>query len=437
MIETIVATIDSLAFGGNGVTRINGKVCFVPFSCPGDRVRLAVTSEKRSYQTARIVELLEPSPERVTPPCPVFGSCGGCSWQHIGYARQLQAKQQILADALWRGARVAGDHVMPALSSPSPFGYRSRVQLKLHATSDRLKIGFYRNNSHTVEDIPQGCPIALPAINQAMDSLRSVLSAFSDKAAIPEISINCADEGCVAVVSYSGRDQAGATRFFGERCTDLAPLTGLFLDGGRTGGLIKVFGDEALTYSLPAATLDGGKCRLAYQPGGFSQVNLDQNRAMLEVVRRMAAFQSTERLLDLYCGNGNFSLPLAAEVAEVLGVEEYAGSIAAATANMNANGIDNAEFICADAAATVRQLAARGRSFDTIVIDPPRAGAAEAVQEIGNLNPARIIYVSCDPSTLARDCSLLAHSGFHVRESVPLDMFPQTYHLESVTLLQK
>jgi len=437
MNEPIIATIDSLAFGGNGVTRINGKVCFVPFSCPGDRVRLVVTTEKRSYQTARIVELLEPSPERVEPPCPVFGRCGGCAWQHIEYGRQLQAKRQILADTLWRGARVDGSCVKSALPSPAQYGYRSRIQLKLQMTAGKLHIGFFRGNSHTVEDIPRGCPVALPVINQSMAALRTIMPAFPGRACVPEVSINSAGEGCVAVVSYNGRDLAGTTRFFMEHRADLAPLTGLFLDTGRKGGLTSVFGDEALTYVLPTAAADGKVCRLSYRPGGFSQVNLDQNRTMLELVRRLAAFQGTERLLDLYCGNGNFSLPLAGEVAAVLGVEEYAGSIATATANMSANGISNAEFICADAVTAVRKLAASGRRFDTVIIDPPRAGAAGVVQELVRLEPSRIIYVSCDPSTLARDCGILVNSGFHVRESVPLDMFPQTFHLESITLLEK
>ena len=432
-----IATIASLAFGGNGVCRINGKVCFVPFSCPGDELRLAVTTEKRSYQLARIVEVLVPSPFRVTAPCPVFGSCGGCAWQHIDYAQQLLAKQQILTDALWRGARVDGSCVRPVIPSPSQYGYRSRVQLKLHAAAGRLRIGFFRNNSHTVEDAGEGCPIALPAINQALSALRRVLAAFPEIAAIAEISINCAEQGVVAVISYSGCDSTVTTAFFLERRADLAPLTGLFLRTGRTAALRKVYGDELLTYTLPAAAAEAPAIRLSYQPAGFSQVNQDQNRAMLEVVRRLAGFQATESVLDLYCGNGNFSLPIAGEVAGVLGIEENAGSITAATANMTANGISNAEFIRADALAGVKQLADGGRSFDTVIIDPPRAGAAELVGELYRLNPARIIYVSCDPSTLARDCGLLGGSGYQVRECVPLDMFPQTYHLESVTLLQK
>ena len=431
-----IATIDKLAFGGNGVCRINGKVCFVPYSCPGDEVRLAITSEKRSYCVARVVELLVPSPLRVTPPCPIFGRCGGCAWQHVEYAQQLVAKQQILAESLWRGARVPGECVGPTLPSPAQYGYRSRVQFKLHGSADNLRIGFFRSNSHMVEDVGAGCAIALPAINSALAALRKVLAMFPDLSAIPQISIDCDEQGVIAVVSYSGHDKSAAAAFFSDRRDELAPLTGVFLNTGRTS-LQKLYGDDQMAYTLPTASHGTKECRLTYQPGGFSQVNRDQNRTMLEVVRRLADFQGKEQVLDLYCGNGNFSLPIAAEVATVEGIDEYAGSIAAAEANRAANGTANADFICEDTVSGLKGLVASGRRFDTVILDPPRAGAAEAVRELHRLNPASIIYISCDPSTLARDCGLLADSGYHVRESVPVDMFPQTYHLESVTLLQK
>jgi 23S rRNA (uracil1939-C5)-methyltransferase len=435
-LSEFVAMIDTLAFGGNGVCRINGKVCFVPFSCPGDEVRLAVTSEKRSYCVARIAELIVPSTFRVTSPCPVFGRCGGCSWQHIEYAQQLLAKQQILIETLWRGSRVESEYVRAVLPSPAEYGYRSRVQFKLHGSANNLRIGFFRSNSHIVEDAGSGCAIALPVINTALAALRKVLVSFPDISAIPQISIDCAEDGVVAVVTYSGHNKNAAAAFFRERRADLLPLTGMYLNTDRKV-LQKLYGDDQLVYSLPAATPEAKECLLAYQPGGFSQVNRGQNRAMLEIVRQLACFQGNEQVLDLYCGNGNFSLPIAGEVAAVTGIEEYAGSIASAEANRFKNGIANTEFICADAVAGLKQLAASGRHFDTVILDPPRAGAAEAVSELCQLNPARIIYISCDPSTLARDCGLLADKGYHVRECVPVDMFPQTYHLESVTLLQK
>jgi 23S rRNA (uracil1939-C5)-methyltransferase len=287
-----------------------------------------------------------------------------------------------------------------------------------------------------VEDIGSGCSIALPAINTILAALRKVLAYFPDISAIPQISIDCAEDVSIAVVTYSGRNKNAAAAFFRERRANLAPLTGVFLNSDHKT-LQNVYGDNQLGYTMPAASPEAKECLLTYQPGGFSQVNRDQNRAMLKIVRQMACFQGTEQVLDLYCGNGNFSIPIAGEIATVTGIEEYAGSIAAAKANQAANGIVTAEFICADVVEGLKQLAASGRRFDTVILDPPRTGAAEAVPGLCHLNPSRIIYVSCDPSTLARDCGLLADKGYHVTECAPVDMFPQTYHLESVTLLQK
>jgi len=434
--DEVSATIDKLAFGGNGVCRINGKVCFVPLSCPGDEVRLAITSEKRSYSLARITDIVVPSPHRVSPPCPVFGTCGGCSWQHIDYVQQILTKQQILAESLWRGARVPPECVRTTLSSPEQYGYRSRVQFKLHVTGGRLQIGFFRSNSHVVEDIGPGCAIAMPVINRVLSVLRSVLPSCPELSSIPRISVDCAGQSVIAVVSWTGRDTGSVASFFQDRQAELAPLTGVYLNAGGNS-LQKLFGDDQLSYDLPVSSNETEPCHLSYQPGGFSQVNRAQNRAMLKVIRQMAAFKGFEQVLDLYCGNGNFSLPLAAEVAAVTGIEEYPASIVSAQENQLLNGITNAEFICADAAAGLKQLASQGRRFDTVILDPPRAGAADVVTDLCRMHPEKIIYVSCDPSTLSRDCGILAGTGYSVRESVPIDMFPQTYHLESVTLLQK
>ncbi len=431
----LTATIDSLAFGGNGVCRLDGKVCFVPFSCPGDQLRLAVTAEKRSYQTARITEILAPSADRVNPPCPVFGSCGGCNWQHIDYHRQLEAKRRILAETLWRSARVPAECVAETVPSPLRYGYRSRVQFKLYATPDRLHIGFYRGTTHLVEDIADGCAVALPVINQALQQLRPVLEASPGRTTIPQINVECGDAGCVAIVNYIGPDREGIAAYFREQRDRLASLTGLWLQTGRKSTLTRVWGDERLYYRLPSPGRDD--ILLGFTPGGFSQVNRDQNRTMLEIVREMAELDGTGHLLDLYCGNGNFSLPLAGSAASVTGMEEYEGSICEAETNMRANGIVNAEFLCADAAVGVRKLADAGRVFDLVILDPPRSGAPGVASEIPRLRPERIIYVSCDPNTMARDCGVLAGQGYRVERSIPLDMFPQTYHLESITLLRR
>jgi len=430
-------TIERLAFGGNGIGRINGKVCFVPFGCPGDELLVRVITEKRSYLTAGIVSVISPGPDRVTPPCPLFGSCGGCNWQHVSYSRQLTEKKLIFSDALWRGGRVPGERIGDVLPSADSYGYRIRVQLKLHAASGRLAIGFYRQGTHFVEDAAQGCPIALPVINRAIEKLRRLLPLFSELTKIPQINIDCGESGAVAIVNYIGGDIAGAAHFFESRTTELEPLTGLYLQTGRKSTLRKIFGDDTITYSLPGAAPDQPACLLNYRPGGFAQVNRGQNSEILRLVRLFADCRGNERILDLYCGNGNFSLPLAGSCSAVTGIEEYGDSIAAAIDNARQNGINHAEFIRGDAAAGARRLVAEGRQFDCVLLDPPRSGAAELVGDICRLKPARIIYISCDPGTLGRDCGLFSAGGYQVRTSVPVDMFPQTFHLESVTLLER
>ncbi len=430
-------TIDRLAFGGSGVARIDGKVCFVPFGCPGDELIVRVTAEKRSYLTAAITAIVKPGPDRVVPPCPLFASCGGCHWQHIAYPRQLGEKRAIFADALWRGARVAGERIGEVVASPSVYGYRNRVQFKLHAVDGALRIGFFRTGTHFVEDAVEGCPIAAPAINRALSELRGLLASFPEPDRIPQINLDAAEGGVVAVVNYIGDDREGAAAFFAAGHPRLGGVAGLYLQCGRKSTLKRVYGDELLEYFLPAGSGEASRCSLTYRPGGFAQVNGAQNGAILGLVRRFADCGAGDRILDLYCGNGNFSLPLAGSVAAVTGIEEYPDSVASARENCRRNGIGNAGFICCDAGAGLRRLAGEGQCFNTVILDPPRTGAAGALRELIGLGPERIIYVSCDPGTLARDCGILAAGGFRVESSIPVDMFPQTYHLESVTLLRR
>ncbi|ABK99395.1 23S rRNA (uracil(1939)-C(5))-methyltransferase RlmD [Pelobacter propionicus] len=430
-------SIDRLAFGGSGVGRIDGKVCFVPFACPGDELLVRITAEKRSYLTARIISIVTPGQDRITPPCPLFGSCGGCSWQHIAYHRQLEEKRRIFADALWRGARAPGELVADVVASPLTYGYRSRVQFKLHGAGPNLRIGFYRQGTHFVEDAGQGCPIALPVINRILGSLREMLPAFPDPTKIPQINLECAEKGAVVIVNYIGDDHQGAKAFFRERAAQLEQATALYLQTGRKSTLQKVFGDDLLQYSQEGESSTAPACSLTYRPGGFAQVNAAQNSALLRLVREFADCRRDDQILDLYCGNGNFSLPLARGVAAVTGIEEYGDSIAAARHNARLNGITNVEFICADAAAGAGKLMGDGRRFPTIILDPPRSGAADLLEHIPRLGADKIIYISCDPSTLARDCGVLFGKGYTVVSSVPVDMFPQTFHLESVTLLRR
>lgn len=432
-----VATIDKLAFGGNGVCRIDGKVCFVPFSCPGDEVSLRITARKKSYCTASIAEILNPSPLRVVPACALFGACGGCSWQHIGYPVQLEQKRNILVETLWRGARVPADLVGDVVPAASRYGYRSRLQFKVSARDGTLRIGFFRQGSHHVEDAADGCPIAAPVINQVLRCCRELLRSYPDVAAITQISVDAGESGVIVIIHQNGAVNGRNREYFIARAADFGPCTGLFLKTGSHSHVEKVWGSPEISYRMKSADPCQGDVELTYPPGGFAQVHQLQNSAMLAVIRLLGAFTPVEQLLDLYCGNGNFSLPLAAEVASVLGIEGSADSIRAAEHNRQRNNVANARFFCDDVASGVLRLVDQGQNFDTVLLDPPRAGAGNAVSGIVRLRPNRIIYVSCDPSTLARDCGLLAGYGYGVVSSVPIDMFPQTFHIESVTLLSK
>ncbi len=432
-----VVSIDKLAFGGNGVSRIDGKVCFVPFSCPGDEVSLRITSQKKSYCTASIAEVITPSPSRTEPVCPIFGSCGGCNWQHISYPVQIEHKRKILSEILWRGARVPADLIDDIVPASLQYGYRSRLQFKVAIKNGKLRIGFYRQGSHQVEDASAGCPVAAPVINETLQCFRNVLQSYPDVENVSQLSIDAGDSGVVVVIHHSGSVTSKNMSYFTDRAAELGPCTGLFLKKEHQSNGDKLWGSSEISYCMNPVDPDMKPLVLSYPPGGFAQVHQLQNNAMLSVIRRLGAFSSTDHLLDLYCGNGNFSIPLAAEVVSVTGIEGHAESIRAAEHNMELNNVANVRFFCDDVPTAVRRLADQGHRFDVVLLDPPRSGAGDAVPDVVRLQPDRIIYVSCDPSTLARDCGLLSGCGYNVVTSVPIDMFPQTYHLESVTLLNR
>lgn len=438
MTETIVR-IESLAFGGAGFGRVDGKACFVPFTAPGDLVRVRIASEKSSYLNGEVVEILEASSRRVEPPCPVFGFCGGCTWQHMPYADQLAAKERIVAETLWRFGRVAPERISSAVGADDPFGYRSRVQFKVRWVSGKLHMGFYRRGSHYVVDLPGGCAICNPRLNRVMDELRNVIGCFAEPDRIPQVDAAVGDDGtALAIVHYIGDNRDGARAYFAGSRSGLSSVDGLHLQFGRKESILPLWGVDVLKYRFPAGFLpDLPAITLAFSRGGFSQVNYYQNRELLRTVYRMAGLTGNEHILDLFCGNGNFSIPLARYCKAVVGVEEYGPSLEDAKRNIAANGVDGVEFIRADAAVGVRRLMERGDRFHVVILDPPRTGAKEAVAEVALLGPERIVYVSCDPATLGRDLGLLCQRGYEVRESVPVDMFPQTFHIESVTLLSK
>jgi 23S rRNA (uracil1939-C5)-methyltransferase len=437
MVEADIV-IERLCYGGAGLGRLEGKACFVPFSAPGDRVRFQVVKEKKSFIEGRLVAISEPSQMRVAPACPAFGTCGGCDWQHLPYAEQLRHKGEIFADALRRTGRVAGEVVQPVVASPCAYGYRTRIQLKVAHRGGSPKLGFFQAGSHQVVDIPFGCAIAAPHLNRIAAEFRALLPKLPGVSALSQIDLSLGDDdSAIAVLQVEEPGAAALAKALLAARDALASVRGLFLRTGARSRIEPVFGIDALSYRIPEGLLPGSpQLALRFGRGGFSQVNYPQNLALISTVYQMAQLAGSERVLDLYCGNGNFSLPLARYAAEIVGVEGYAPSIEDARRNARENGIENVNFLVSDVAVAVQRFAAAGERFDLVLLDPPRSGA-ESVARLADLAADRIIYVSCDPPTLARDLAHLGEQGYRVVTSQPVDMFPQTYHLESVTLLRR
>ncbi|MDH3454906.1 MAG: 23S rRNA (uracil(1939)-C(5))-methyltransferase RlmD [Desulfuromonadales bacterium] len=421
--------IISLVHGGRGIGHHDGKAVFVPLTLPGDRVACRVVKSKRRYVEAELDEIVVPSPLRREPPCPFFGSCGGCQWQHMPYLEQAGWKEKIFIDLMVRSKVIASDRLKPIVPAPDEWGYRNRVQLKCSFGAEGLAIGFYRHGSHLVVDVDK-CRLVAAPIQRTLGLLRRELPGAPCADCVSQVDVACGDDGEVRVILYvrpQGRQQLRSWLQAFAACHRINAC----IQAGSRETLEVVHGLSDLIVKV-----DQPEIALRYGPGGFVQVNSAQNRSMVAAMLELVALDGTEIVLDLFCGMGNFSLPLARRAKRVIGVEDHAPSIASARLNAAANNVGNVEFHAADAAVVMaRPQAADG--LDLVVLDPPRTGNYQVAGELLKIRPERILYVSCDPATLARDLAPLIQGGYEVVSSQPFDLFPQTWHIESMTLLRK
>lgn len=418
--------IETLTFGGRGLGRHGGKAVFVPYTAPGDRVRCRVIHDRAQFVEAELCEVLHPSALRRTPPCPVAGSCGGCDWQHLPYDEQLRWKERLFHDQLLRSGVACAEVLQPIVAAPDELGYRNRLQFKCRQTPTDFVAGFYRSGSHFIVDTSR-CLLARSAIHDAYAFLRQALPKAPQPDAIPQVDISCSDDQRVAVLLHAlpkAREVLSGWLFnVAERGGFAAAL-----QSGRKQSIEPVAGNAGLTTAV-----DDPPLSLQIRAGGFAQVNPEQNRRLVDAVVAAAALSGRERVLDLYCGVGNFSLPLARRAGAVVGVESYAPAIADAIANASRHAIGNATFHAEPAEGSVLRYG----SFDLVLLDPPRTGAYPVMRDLLVLKPRRILYVSCDPATLTRDLQPLVHNGYVVASSRPFDFFPQTWHIESLTVLDR
>ena len=411
----------------------SGKTVFIAGALPGERVSYRRVSFHRSHDEAQLLEVLEPSPRRVAPRCAHFGVCGGCALQHLDPAAQLEAKQKELADNLQRIGNVAPETWLPPLLGPV-WGYRRRARLSSRyvAKKGRSLVGFREKQGRYVADVTR-CEVLAEPVASLIGRLGELLTGMQRRESIPQIEVSLSDGERVLVMRVL--DELPES--------DLVALRGFERDHGlrillQPGGLATVApltpGPVDLHYLLEDFGL-----RLDFGPTDFVQVNGAINAGMVARAIELLEIGSGDRVLDLYCGLGNFTLPLARRAASVVGVEGEAGLIERARANARRNGIENATFHVADLSVAPEPAIPWLRGgFDKVLLDPPRVGAREVLSAVAHIAPRRVVYISCHTGSLARDLGILTQQhGFRLRAAGVLDMFPHTTHVESVAVLER
>ncbi|MGQ9645851.1 MAG: 23S rRNA (uracil(1939)-C(5))-methyltransferase RlmD [Thermodesulfobacteriota bacterium] len=417
MAEKAHVKIESAAFKGYGVARLEGKVVFIPYSVVGDEGWVEMIEEKKNYAIGRWSEILVASPSRVEPRCLYFGTCGGCHWQHIDYGQQVKLKEAVLQDILMRLGKMGKIPSVTPFPSPDPYDYRTRLQLKVK----RERFGFYQERSHQLVDIER-CPIAHPLINQIISLLRKERALLSFAEGI-DISVS-PEEGKAVLMFHSPEPSRGWEVSLHPFLQSHPTLKGISIFSKRRTASL---GNPCLSFTIPL------NLTLRVSPGSFFQVNPKQNEKLIEKVLEFSSGTDKENTLDLYSGVGNLTLPLASISREVVGIEENAAAIADARFNAQFNEIETVRFIRGKVEDVLKNW--KRKKPDLVILDPPRTGAKGVVGFVAEFRPKRVVYVSCEPTLLARDLRLFAERGYSLRKLALIDMFPQTYHIEVVGLL--
>jgi 23S rRNA (uracil1939-C5)-methyltransferase len=403
-------TIEKLVHEGMGLGRHQGKVVFVPFSVPGDQLRVQPVEVKKTFSRAEIIQILKPGKGRLTPECPHFLKCGGCQLQQLEYLRQVEAKRQILEESLHHRFPETQDLPIAMSASPQPYAYRSRARVQVRGCGTKAIVGFYRYRSHAVEDI-ELCPLFRPSLNEALNSLRQYKLKVDTDVSSGEMDLACSqEEDAWATEPVRETSNEGITTLLGTRRNDEVTLR-------RKVG--------EFSYSVTASV--------------FFQANDFMVAELAARVMELAKGRGSQVALDLYGGVGLFSLPLARQFEKVVSVENSKPSSRLCKANATAAGIHHIQAACADVSAWLTSEGSQASpNIDLVVLDPPRTGAgADVMEQIGKLNPEIIIYVSCDHQTLVRDIARISPHRYKIDFIHGLDLFPQTYHFETVVRLRK
>lgn len=427
------AVIEKFSHDGRGIARIEGKTTFIAGALPTETVQFMMTRRKADFDEGYVVEILHPSVQRVEPHCPHYALCGGCSLQHLSADSQIEVKQGLLMDVLTRIGHCQPQAILPPITA-DVWHYRNKARLSVRYVEKKSAtlLGFReKNNPRFITDIHQ-CPVLHAMVDTHIDTLRALLDTLPDKRCIAQIEV-AAGEDAVALII---RNLEPLTEASQTQLRHFAEQTGFRLYLQPAGpDSVQLFypldADEYLQYSLPEFSLV-----YRFHPNDFTQVNQPINRKMVSLALQLLALQPSDVVLDLFCGLGNFSLPLAQHCARVIGLEGSAQMIERAYMNAQANHITNAEFACYNLeewSPTDPQV----KGVNKVLLDPPRSGALAIVKQIHLLKPELIVYVSCNPVTLARDADILVNTqGYELQAAGVMDMFPHTAHVESIAVFK-
>ena len=446
--QTIELSFEDMTHDGNGVGKINGYPIFVSNTLPGETAKVKVTKVKKNFALGKRLELLTESPDRVKPPCDVYHKCGGCQLQHMSYDSQLTMKQNQVKNALRRIAHIDDVTVEPTLGMDDPWSYRNKVQIPVGEKNGELITGFYRPRSHDIINDMKRCIITSDVNNELVDVVREI----ADELDIPAydgkthrgvlrhiVARSAENTGQTMVVIVTRTNKLPKQDEFIKRILEKQPnITSIMHNSNpnRTNVILGrkttcLWGEEYIYDTI-------GDVKFAISALSFYQINPKQTEVLYDKALEYADLSGGETVLDAYCGIGSISLFLAQKAKKVYGIEIIPQAVQDAKKNAKLNGLDNTEFIVGQAEKVLPELKADGLKPDVIVVDPPRKGCDEALLDaMVEMNPKRIVYVSCNPSTLARDLVTLTEGGYKLKKVQPVDNFPQTSHVEAVTWLEQ
>jgi 23S rRNA (uracil1939-C5)-methyltransferase len=428
---SVTTSITALSHDGRGIAHVKGKTTFIENALPGEKVAFVYTKQRGKFDEGKTVEVLEASVDRAQPACAHFGVCGGCSLQHMTSAAQLAYKQKTFLEQLQHFGKVQPKELLPPLTGPI-WGYRRKARLgvKYVVKKNALLVGFREKNNHFLADIKQ-CETLHPAVGYLIEALKELIADLSVYQQLPQVEVAIDDQETALIfrhmVDISDDDKNKLIIFAQQH------QIRMYLQPNKPNPIHLLWpqdGRELLSYQLPDFDVT-----LQFHPSGFTQINTEINRQMVRQAVQLLGLDDKDCVLDLFCGVGNFTLPIARHCAEVIGMEGDADLIKQAQQNAQNNQISNANFYQADL--TQSLPLDKIKKCNKLLLDPPRTGALEVIQQLKALRVERIVYVSCNPATLARDAGELVQQGYRLASAGIMDMFPHTHHVEAMAVFEK